>query len=74
MTQMYLGPKRVLVVSSPTVIDTLVKERPSVYKRPLDAERVFKASNINGLFSMEGKLLRRVHSSPIQLSTNKTPR
>ncbi|KAJ2964106.1 hypothetical protein NQZ79_g916 [Umbelopsis isabellina] len=57
MTHMYIGPMRILVVSSPTVIDTLLRERPNVYKRSLDIERHFKDSNINGLFSMEGNQL-----------------
>ncbi|KAG2171341.1 hypothetical protein INT43_002963 [Umbelopsis isabellina] len=54
MSRMYLGSKRIIVVSSPTVIDTLLRQRPNVYKRSLDIERHFKDSKVNGLFSMEG--------------------
>lgn len=55
MAHIYVGPTRYLVVSSPTVIDTVLRERPHVYKRALGIEKHFRNTGINGLFSMEGK-------------------
>lgn len=55
IAHIHIGSTRYLVVSSPTAIDTVLRERPHVYKRSLGIEKVFKNTKVNGLFSMEGK-------------------
>jgi cytochrome P450 len=54
MAQMHLGPMRIVLVASPASIEKILRERPNNFKRSLNVEKVFKDSNVNGLFSMEG--------------------
>lgn len=55
MAQMHLGPVRLLLVSSPTAVEKLFRERPNNFKRSFNIESKFKDSHVPGLFSMEGK-------------------
>lgn len=55
MAQFYMGPMRVVLVSSPNAVEKLFRERPNNFKRSFNIEKHFKDSNVPGLFSMEGK-------------------
>ena len=54
MAQMFIGPMRVVLISSPEAVEKLFRERPNNFKRSFGIEKKFEDSNIPGLFSMEG--------------------
>ncbi|KAI8578314.1 hypothetical protein K450DRAFT_247246 [Umbelopsis ramanniana AG] len=54
MAQMFIGPMRVVLASSPQAIEKLFRERPNNFKRSFNIEKQFQDSGVPGLFSMEG--------------------
>ncbi|KAI9286768.1 cytochrome P450 [Umbelopsis sp. AD052] len=54
MAQMFIGPMRVVLASSPQAVEKLFRERPNNFKRSFNVEKEFQNSGVPGLFSMEG--------------------
>ncbi|KAI9286714.1 cytochrome P450 [Umbelopsis sp. AD052] len=54
----YAGPFPIVVLSSTTAIDEVLKERPYNIRRSANVEKLFEDCNIPGLFSMEGERWR----------------
>jgi cytochrome P450 len=50
-----LGPKRVFVCSDANLLQTVLRERPTRYRRFAPVEAVLKELNANGVFSVEGE-------------------
>ncbi|GAB5588883.1 Thromboxane-A synthase [Umbelopsis nana] len=48
MAQMHLGPVRLLLVSSPTAVEKLFRERPNNFKRSFNIESKFEDSHVPG--------------------------
>jgi hypothetical protein len=59
MAQMFIGPMRVVLASSPQAVEKLFRERPNNFKRSFNIEKQFQDSGVPGLFSMEGECTLR---------------
>ena len=58
---MYLlrfGPRKILVVSDPDLVEPMHRARPDVYRRPSQIEDVFGELRVAGVFSAEGEAWR----------------
>ncbi len=53
------GPRKLMVVSDPAVIGTLLRDRPDALRRTVRSERVLKELGTTGVFSAEGDEWRR---------------
>lgn len=53
------GPRKLMVVSDPTLIASLLRDRPDAFRRTVRSERVLKELGTTGVFSAEGDEWRR---------------
>ena len=54
-----LGPRSVVVLTDPEINQTVLRQRPKVYRRLDTIESVFQEIGINGVFSAEGEDWKR---------------
>src|SRR6478672_11143788 len=54
-----LGPKAVVVVAEPELIQNILRQRPTKFRRLGTIEPVFKEMGITGVFSAEGEQWKR---------------
>lgn len=54
-----MGPRRMLVVTDPTVIGGLLRDRPEVFGRTRRIEAIFAEMGFGGVFSANGEAWRR---------------
>lgn len=52
--RVHLGPRRVVVVSDPALIQRALRERPGTFRRLGNVEPIFRELGIDGVFSAEG--------------------
>ncbi len=53
------GPRKLMVISDPTLIGTMLRDRPDAFRRTVRSERVLKELGTTGVFSAEGDEWRR---------------
>ena len=53
------GPRKLMVLSDPSIIATLLRDRPDALRRTVRSERVLKELGTTGVFSAEGEEWRR---------------
>ena len=53
------GPRKLMVLSDPSIIATLLRDRPDALRRTVRSERVLKELGTTGVFSAEGDEWRR---------------
>ena len=53
------GPRKLMVTSDPTLIGTLLRDRPDALRRTVRSERVLKELGTTGVFSAEGDEWRK---------------
>jgi len=53
------GPRKLMVVSDPALIGTMLRDRPDAFRRTVRSERVLKELGTTGVFSAEGDEWRR---------------
>jgi cytochrome P450/nitrite reductase/ring-hydroxylating ferredoxin subunit len=58
MYVVHLGPKRLLVLSDPKLVEPLTRARPDTFRRPSMVEDIFTELRVAGVFSAEGEAWR----------------
>jgi cytochrome P450/nitrite reductase/ring-hydroxylating ferredoxin subunit len=52
------GPRKVLVIADPKLVEPIYRARPDVYRRPSQIEDIFEELRVAGVFSAEGEAWR----------------
>jgi cytochrome P450/nitrite reductase/ring-hydroxylating ferredoxin subunit len=58
MYALRIGPRKILVITDPELVEPLYRARPDTYRRPSQIEDIFTELRVAGVFSAEGETWR----------------